>query len=367
MPVDQNVYTAIKDQKDNPPAPTPAPEPAAGAVDTPAPAPVPAPPPLTPAATFDEAAWVTEKSGGKFKSWDELQAELNKPPVVQVQQPTFHNDISRQAYEAITGDRIMDLLPVLQTKKMATDIGTMPVDQRVKTYLKVKYDLNDTQAEREYERRYVPDETGLSGIDISIEKKKAEAMLNDEAETAVKYFSQKAEEIKFPQPQQQAAPQLSEDARKVVQLGSSFAATDKISKFPFEFDATQEHGIAVKGTVSLPGERIAAIKTQIATDPTSFLAGYLSRYYTPDKQVNVDALARDIAYLDDPASWANQVAKDAFNQIFVGRLAQERNRPNGTVTGGPFNGTADETQKNSVYKALRIPDEKKNGVTAPVG
>lgn len=324
------------------------------------------PPPAQPAPTFDEAAWLKEKSGGKFESWDTLWQAANKPAETITVQPTYANETSKQIAQLLSEDKELEVLPFLQARKLAKDITSMTPENRVRLHLKEEYGLSDTQVEREYNKLYVPAEDGIDPQDLEIDKKKAARRLENDAATATTYFTKKSEEIKLPfaQPKSAAAPQPTAEQKTVLDFGMTYG-TDKISSFPFDY-AEPQKGLAVKGTYTLPGDRIAAAKSKISVSPEHFLAGLIaSRYYTPDGQVNVDALSRDSVFFDDPASMGSSIAKEALEQTFFQRLQQEK-KPGLNGTGGPFLDIAD-TDKATLYKATRIPLSKPAAVTAPTG
>lgn len=324
------------------------------------------PPAATPAApAFDETAWLKEKFEGKFASFDDLNAALNRPPEVRFEPPTFPNDESKFVYEALVSGKELDVLPMLQNRKLAADIPTLPDEDKVRMYLKSEYGLTDAQVEREYNKLYVPVTDGADPLDIEIEQKKAAKRLKNDAATAQQYFASKSVEIKMPftPAPPPAAPKLTSEQQETMTFGQQFI-TDKISNAPFEFNEPQK-ALTVKGKVTLPAVPMEELKSKISKSPEHFLAGLLTRYYTPDGKVNVDALTRDVYTLDNLPAIATDVAKESLEQTFKQRLFQEKS-PGATGTGTPFL-VAEDAEKAAAYKAMRIPIARPQSAAVPQG
>ena len=251
----------------------------------------------------------------------------------------------------------MDTLPILEKRKMAEQFPNLSDDEKVLAFIQTEYpSLTESQRKREFEKRYSFNQDGLSPEDIELETAKINDRKKRDAQTATEYFTKNIPELKLPtfEPPKPAVQELSEQQKQIMQFGSSFNE-DKISKFPFEFNAAEKN-IAVKGEVVLPDEKITELESKIAQDPESFLAGFvLSRYGTPDKQVNAKALARDILFLNEPALWGNQIAKDTLEQTYLERLKQERHyEGDRNVGGGNTNLSKEQAERAGMYKAFGV-------------
>ena len=324
----------------------------------------------TPAApaqpTFDPNAWLETQSGGKYKSWEAIQADLNKAPErVEVPvQPTFTNDASKAVYEAIVAGKEDDVLPILQARVFARNVATMQPEEIIKTKLKVEYpSLDASDIEAEFASRYQPDQLQLDAVQYAREQKKATDRLKKDAAEAITYFTSAVPEIKLPQVAQPAAAQpapvqLSPDAQLAVALGETFGS-DKVSTVPFEF-AVPNTPIKVKGQTALPVEEITQLQSKIEKHPAEFLAGVISRRWgTASGTFNVEAIARDIIALENQQLMANKVAEQTYNQVIIEKLKIDKNYQQGATpsASGGFQNVGEEAE-GALQRLFRIPAEK---------
>lgn len=277
------------------------------------------------APVFDENKWLEEKFQGKFKTFDDLTAELSKPPqVVKETEPlTFANDEAKTFYELVSQGKIDETLPILQKRAFAKQSSTMDADALLIEYLKEENGLTNEQARRQLERQYSFDDTGLSDADIEIERTMLNTKKTKDAEKARQYFATNIPELKLPaatQPVQQ--PVYDEKAKAALSFGAQFAE-DKISSIPFEF-APLESSLKVQGQIALPTDDVQKLSDQI-TDPLNFLAGLMAARWYKDGQPDKTAIARDVLFLSDPQKYFNKVAEQTTNQVLKQKLARDKN------------------------------------------
>lgn len=351
--------------------PSAAPDPVTSAAQAPAAAPIAAPYPVVVTPTpvtpeFNPNTWLETQSGGKYKTWEEIQSDLSKPAEkVEVPvQPVFANDASKALYEAIVGGKEAEVLPILQARAFAKNVTTMQPEEIIKTKLKVDYPSFDaSDIEAEFASRYEPDQLQLDAVQYAREQKKANDRMRKDASEAVTYFTSAVPEIELPKVAQptatQAAPaQLSPDAQLAVALGETFGV-DKVSSVPFEF-AVPNTPIKVKGQTALPVDEIQQLQSKIEKHPGEFLAGVISkRWGAANGTFNVAAIARDIIALENQQAVANKVAEQTYNQVIIEKLKVDKNYQQGATASasGGFQNPGEEGDV-ALQRLFRIPTER---------
>ena len=346
---------------------------AAAATATPAPAavpPVPGAPTPAPAA-FDPNAWLAEQSGGKVKTWAEVELAMSKPaerievPV----QPIFANEMSKSLYEAIVAGEDEKVLPILQAKVFAKNVATLSPEEVVKTKIKLEFpSFDSSDVEAEFQTRYQPNANELDAVVFEREKKKAGDRLKKDAAEAVTYFSGAVQTLELPKVAQPAAtPQaqpLSADAQLAVALGENYAV-DKVSNVPFEF-AVPDTSIVIKGQTALPTKAVEELRAKIENHPDAFLAGFIAkRWGTANGTLDPLAVARDIFALDNPQVISNSVAEQSYNLAVIEGLKRNKNYNQGAAT-PPSGGFQDDGEATNGFNRLfRIPGEKPAPAAAP--
>jgi hypothetical protein len=387
MDIPQEAFEALERQNQaqnngGAPAAIAAPQPVATPNDPPAavtqstaapqPAPAPAPNPAPQAAASQTAAepdWA-KLTGGKYNTWDEVNAQLEKAPtekIVEVEkvvtQPlTFANEQSQKIYEALSAGKIEDVVPVLQATMFATQVDTMTPEDLVKEKIKRDYPSFDiADVNEEYDKLYVPNDLTLSESELKREQKKATDRLKRDAATAKEFFLGQKIDLVLPQVAQPAAPatqELSEESKSIVAYGQTFSA-DKISQLPFEFKS-DELQLDIKGEVKLPMDKFNEVKTKIAVAPEAFIIGLIGkRWSQANGQLNVDAIARDIVFLDNPDHMATEVAQQTSVQTIEKKLKTDRNwQPNAPSPGGGFAPDQQEATYAAMDKLFNVPPAK---------
>lgn len=274
---------------------------------------------------FNEEAFFTEKTGGKFKSWEEIQSQLSKgPEIIKEKEPmVFANESSKQFYEMVSAGNIDGTLPILQQRAFASKVKDLSPDELLVAHLRAQSpSLTEAQAKRQLERTYSFDDTGLTDEDKTIEQTLITDRKKRDAETAIQYFASNVPELKLP-PVTQTAPEMSDSSKQVMNFGLEKSVAE-VSKFPFEF-APANSPIKVQGQTSLPTEKVQKLSEQISKDPSAFVAGFINRWLDKDKNFDSTAIARDVAFFEEAGSMINTAVADAFNQFLTQRIAQEKN------------------------------------------
>lgn len=313
-------------------------------------------------APFDPNAWLNEQSKGAFKSWDEVQAAVNKP--AEIKQPEFPNEESKAVYTALQEGKYEEVLPFLEARQWAAKVKDMSPEAIVMAKIARDYpSLDQEEVRDEYERMYVPDELSIPEGDLKREQKKAADRLKKSAEEAKKYFSSLTAEIKLPPvqapaAQQETSPELSAEAKAVLAYGEGFAQ-DKVSVIPFQFQSNDKT-TQINGKFEITKEKLKPIVDKITPSPTAFLAGVISkRWSQADGSINVEAVARDIYALENTQEMAVSVAEQTVRQSIEQFLRRQKNyEPVASAATAPPGGylpTDAEKAEAAIDKFFRIP------------
>lgn len=308
------------------------------------------------APAFDEGKWLSENFGD-FKSVEEIKQKLTAAP--QVVQPTFANDSSRKLYEALASGNEMAALPYLEAKKMSEAASAMSDDDLIIAKIKVDMPtLTEAQAKRYFERKYSVDETLITDPeDIELEKAIVGDKKKSDASAAKQYFTNQVSEIQFPtfEQKQPEMTQLSDTAKQAMSFGQTFS-DDFVSELPFEFSPTNSP-VKVKGQISLQPEQLKEITSKIGDNPDAFIAGFMqARWFNGDgKSINVNAVARDILFLNDARTISNKIAEQCVNQALIAKLQADKNIP---IEGHDTNTTVTDSKEAAMDKFFHIPAEQ---------
>ena len=276
---------------------------------------------------FNEEELFTTTSGGKYKTWEEINTAINKPAEIikETVAPTFANDASKQVFDLLVEGKVEETLPILQQRSFATKVQGMQDDDVIVAQLRNKYpSLTDVAARRHLEKTYAVD-SNLDGVDLEIATAMATDKKKIDAQDARKYFADSVQELQFPKltSANQPEPVMSDAAKQAQQFGQDFQKSDT-SNFVFEF-APDNSTLKVKGQISPDAAKIKAISEQIGDSPEGFLAGFIGKNWMKEGKFDKDAMARDLAFLADAPNMFNSVTKKTANDVLGQKIASDKN------------------------------------------
>jgi len=331
-------------------------------------------PDTTPAAAaldFDEGKFFDEKTEGRFKSWDEVNAELTKAPVEVFKAPEFVNEESKAVYDAIVAGKIDEILPIIEQQRFVAKIAEQPADVIIKAHLKAQYpSLSDEGLEYEFNRTYAVNEDDFDGNEIGLQVAKAKATdrMNADSAVAKNYFANKASEIKLPSfapVGQQAAttPQVSaEEAVEIKRVSDFVAGLPKVEmngKLGFEYNSgSKENPLIVKGDVPLPSDKIAEIKSAIGEHPEVYL---LNQFFT-EKGFDSDKFAAFVYAFHNLPSLLQTAAGQSSDATHIELLRRQKNyTPDASIRTGDHEPSGDDIARKAMEKFFHIPPATVNG------
>lgn len=315
-------------------------------------------------AVTNEPNWAIafqEKTGGKVKDWDELNAILNKQ--TEVVQPQFANETSKNIYEALVNGKEDELEGYFLKRNMVKTLKDKPAEVVVKAHIREQYPtFTEQESDYFFNQQYSFDDTQFEDneIGLSVAKKAAQQKLERAGSEALNYFSSKAEEVqlpKFEQPQQVPVQDLEIDKETAKQVAAFIESQGGNSlkgvEIPYKY-SNKENGAEVEGKVSLDEKTISEYEEKVGERPDLVFA---ARYFK-NGEYDRKAFARDQYILNNLPKLLQAAGGDMYNKGYVAKIMQDKNIP---LQNAPASGNApqvsDARSKAEEYKYNGFSDE----------
>lgn len=314
---------------------------------------------------FDEFRWLSEKTGGKFKSWDEI-APILENPAEEKKELEFANDYSKKIYEAFVAGKEEEIFDFLNKKQRAKVVAEKSTEEVAKLYIKDKYPtFNEVEVEYFYNKEFGIDEDAFEDdeIGLSVAKKQVQSRLENFKQEALNFYNSQVQEIQLPVVEQKTAAPVQDDRlnSENAKLVATFVEAQlKASKYaelqneiPFEYSNAQ-NGIAVKGKVPFDEASISELENKIGEYPDVVIA---TRYFK-DGQFDSKKFARDNWILDNLDKLVQGVAAQSANEGYVSKLKVDKNYTPATAKTGSMPDISDVAQKVQWYKFNGFAEDK---------
>jgi len=220
-----------------------------------------------------------EKSGGKYKSWEDLQKIIDEKPI----DLKFENDTSKKVFDYIKSGKIDDVMDILYEQKVLSNIGEL--DDKEVIRLKIAYENSDYTQE-DISDEFV-DAYGFKGDeDDSGEVDKYNRMIKRTAKKAREFLLSQKQDIILPditpqnQPQQEEIPVDTEGVARMRQSWLSSLDTASNDFKGFKFDLKDK---GVSGVIEYPIESTEAQSLKSKLTSYDYMAEFESRYIQGDK------------------------------------------------------------------------------------
>lgn len=353
---EEEKYEAARLAAETPPAP-----PADG--DTP---PAPEAPPVPGA--FDETKYFEEKTGGKFKTWDEVNAAIEKAPIEVIKAPEIADPTAKKVYDALAAGKLDEVMPILEQQQFIRNIEAQPAEAVLAARIKEQFpSLTPEQVAYEISTRYAVNESEFDGneMGLSVAKAKATDRMNADVAEAKTYFTSKLSDIKFPdllpagqQTNTPPAPDVdSPEAIKALAFVNALPEAKPIEKISFTHKSdSPENPITVAGDILLPQDKLAEIKTAIGAHPDKYI---LNRFFTKDGEFREDVFAQAVYTWENLTSIVEQAAGQSLSQTQIEMLKRAKNYvPRNQTPAGGFDQT-EQQQVNAQWESFfRIPPKQ---------
>jgi hypothetical protein len=321
------------------------------AVDTPDTNPTPSTEPVTPTpTTSNDIDWTTvlsEKTGGKITSWEDLTTKLSTP------EPTFSNDESRNIFNYLKEGKVDDVLQVYNEQRRLSAVKDLPDADVIKLAMEYKSpnftpdEVHDEFASRfmlekpeaPVEDDYLDEDAYAKAqkeynkdlVKFTKQEKAVIRAMKSEAAEAREYLASLQKDIVLPDihPTQDAPaadPSLEEDNRKAWEesrkayLSSLEKSSAEFKEIPFEVN---DEGFTFKGSYHIDdAEKAQLSKDLVEKDVVNDLL--LSRY-DKDGQYDTKQLMDDLYFLKNKNKIIASAVKQAVAQDRLDALRQSKN------------------------------------------
>lgn len=321
--------------------------------------------------SFDEIGFFTEKTGGKFKSWDEINEALSAAPKETIIEkpvaPTFANDESKKLYDAIVAGKLDEVTPIFEQRARYQALSSGDADSALAARIKEQYpSLTAQQVQYHLERTYGVKEEDYENDPIGLETAKTMAADKKaiDAEMAKKYFSDKLSDLVLPDFSPAAQPASAQpvgpdfnnpEVKKTLEFAKGLAAVAVTDKIPFEFTTDSPvNPITVKGDIPLEPGKIQEYMDAIGENPDVVI---LSRYFDDQGNFRKDVFAKGLYLEQNFNTLVQKAVSQAVVQTQEEMLRRNRNYPQPAAqrTGGFDSVQEAEASRSQLERFFNIP------------
>jgi hypothetical protein len=302
-----------------------------------------------PVNTFDESSFVSEKTGGKYSSFEEWENSLKTPQ--------FENETSKGVYELLTQGKIAEVYDILHKKQMAETINSKPDDAVLKAYIKATNpEFDESEVEDEYNEKYTIDEFAFDDSKLSREQKKLNQRIKADVDSAKQFFNKMAEDIKLPvlQQNQQQEPVNDTEAQeeRIKYLTSLQSAESKAKQIPFSWK-DDKAGISINGKFDIQPSDLSKYRGAAENIEEHFA----NRYYKEGKY-NGELLLTDLYVADNLPKIVSAAVSQAVTQTRLAMLKQNKNITFTNEPSGTFKPSDADTEL-AMYEQLFLGHRKR--------
>ena len=270
----------------------------------------------------DEDDFISQKTGGKFSSWEDIEKRLSEEQTLQ-----FKDEASKNIYNMLAEGRIDEVADVLQKVTFAKSVQDKPDEDILKAYIKAtnpEFDSEDIK--EEYNEKYTIYEYSFDESKFKREQKKLSQKIKSDVTEARQFFNKLGGEFSFPQAtttQPQEIENEVDDA--IVQeernrfLSSLNEVASRSNSIPFNWK-DEKTNLSVAGKFEIPGQELSKYKAG-AEDLQSYIA---DKYYK-DGKYKADQLLRDLYVADNLDRIISSAVSQAVNQTRLETIKKSKN------------------------------------------
>ena len=304
---------------------------------------------------IDFEALLAERTGGKFKSVDEILQLAEKPVTQDI---NFANEDSKKVFEYLKEGKVEDVLSVYQQQKQLENIEKLDTDGILK--LKLKYEnpeLTEDEIDDEFQSRYGVDEPDIDedlddASDIDKAKKKyerekaaMERLKKKDLKEAKDFLQEKKKEIVLPDiqtstPQQQQAVSNEAEEAAVMEFRNKYlqaipSTIDEIVGFESKYKDSE---LEFNTTYVIDANEKASLKDKM--ENFTLQDYFMPRYIDEKGDFDTEAIAHDLYVLEN------------FDKIVEAHVSQAVNQAKSFFVKGLKNANFQESV------SRRLPDEQ---------
>lgn len=327
---------------------------------------------------IDWESVLTEKTGGKYKSWDEIIPKISEETIQTPAEIKFKDEESKKVYDYLLEGKVDDVLHVYNEQRRLSNLDKMSDRDALKLMLEYKNpsftaeDIEEEVAtryqaeapEKPVEDDYIDDdafEKAQKTYEKELAKyekdqKKFERQLKLDGQTAKEYLSSLKKDISLPdiKPVQASGPSEEDlQAQRESDLKARQTYLDSLKKTSAEFKEipfeVSDEGVSFKGAFHIEENDRLALAKDLAEK--NVLDDMIMNRYVKGDQYDTKQLMEDIYFLNNRDKIIQAAIKQAIAQTDLENLKKLKNidldQTNRGVTGPSV-----EAQQREAFKAF---------------
>jgi hypothetical protein len=270
---------------------------------------------------------LAERTGGKFKSVDEILQLAEKP---NTQEVNFANETSKKVFEYLKEGKVDEFLNVYQQQQKLTNLDKLDTDNVLK--LKMKYEnpeLSDDEIEEEFNYKYSLEQPDIdedldSPEEIAKEKKRferekinMERLKKKDLKEAKDFLKSKKEEIVLPnietsptqQPQSNDVDEAAIKEFRDKYLGTIATTIDEIVGFGSKYKDSE---LEFETTYVIDPQDKAGLKDKMQN--FTLQDYFVPRYINEDGTFDTETIAHDLYVIENLDKIIDAHVSQAVNQ-----------------------------------------------------
>jgi hypothetical protein len=309
-----------------------------------------------PSTQIDFEALLAEKTGGKFKSVDEILKLTEQQVAPEI---NFANETSKKVFEYLKEGKVDEFMSVYQQQKMLESVDKLDADNVLK--LKIKYEnpeLTQEEINEEFESRYGVEQPDIDedlddAADIEKAKKKfereksaMERLKKKDLKEAKDFLQEKKQEIVLPDIQTSKTQQQEAQGQEVDEVAIKEYRDKYLNSIPKTIDEIvgfeskyKDSELEFNTTYVIDANEKQALKNKM--ENFTLQDYFVPRYINEKGDFDTESIAHDLYVLEN------------FDRIVEAHVSQAVNQAKAMFVKGLKNANFQESVSRS------LPDEQK--------
>ena len=305
---------------------------------------------------IDFEALLAERTGGKFKSVDEILQLADKPVSQEI---NFANETSKKVFEYLKEGKVDEFMSVYQQQKQLENVDKLDADNVLKLKLKFENpDLTDAELQDEFDSRYGVEQPDIDEdlddpADIEKAKKRyerevsaMERLKKKDLKEAKSFLQEKKQEIVLPDIQSSKTQQQEAQGQEVDEVAIKEYRDKYLNSIPKTIDEIvgfeskyKDSELEFNTTYVIDANEKQALKDKM--ENFTLQDYFVPRYINEDGNFDTESIAHDLYVLEN------------FDKIVEAHVSQAVNQAKAMFVKGLKNANFQESVSRSV------PDEQK--------
>jgi hypothetical protein len=305
---------------------------------------------------IDFEALLAERTGGKFKSVDEILQLADKPVSQEI---NFANETSKKVFEYLKEGKVDEFMNVYQQQKQLENVDKLDSDNVLKLKLKFENpDLTDAELQDEFDSRYGVEQPDIDEdlddpADIEKAKKRyerevsaMERLKKKDLKEAKSFLQEKKQEIVLPDIQSSKTQQQEAQGQEVDEVAIKEYRDKYLNSIPKTIDEIvgfeskyKDSELEFNTTYVIDANEKQALKDKM--ENFTLQDYFVPRYINEEGNFDTESIAHDLYVLEN------------FDKIVEAHVSQAVNQAKAMFVKGLKNANFQESVSRS------LPDEQK--------